>query len=322
MRQVPLPIEFAPIASLVNNVQRVTRNEYSSSCVKCGGTDRFRLFVVGKHGSPLAICLRGCGYIWTPASDHKPSKEEVEEWRKKQIVVERARKEAAERALAMLQCDRMWEKFYAHNNEFSQNEWRRRGIAGSWVKYDQLGLIEDYTVYRRGEEPYHSPAFTIPIWGVGGIVQNVKLRVANPRNAATDRYRTFYETGASNLFVPLYDAPLGGAGVLVEGEYKAIVTEQTLDDINLRVVGLQSKAPAPELFEQLKDLEPVYILLDPDASNPVYDKDGKRRESAVERCVRLVGKERARIVDCPVKIDDGILEGLDPRKYLRMARKP
>jgi len=68
-------------------------------------------------------------------------------------------------------------------------------------------------------------------------------------------------------------------------------------------------------------LEPVYILLDPDASNPVYDKDGKRRESAVERCVRLVGKERARIVDCPVKIDDGILEGLDPRKYLRMARK-
>ena len=315
-----LPIEFAPIANLVNNVQRVTRNEYSSSCPKCAGTDRFRLFVVGKHGSPLAICLRNCGYVWTPAKDHKPTKEEIEEWRKKQIIVEQARKEAAEHALMLLQNERMWERFHAQNNEFSQNEWQRRGIADSWVKYDQLGLIEDYTVYCHGEEPYHNPAFTIPVWGVGGIVQNIKLRVASPRKPQ-DRYRTFYKTGASNLFIPLYDAPLSGAGVLVEGEYKAIITEQTLDDINLRVVGLQSKAPAPELFKQLKDLEPVYILLDPDANNPVYDKDGKRRESAVERCVRLVGKERARVVDCPVKIDDGILEGLDPRKYLRMARR-
>ena len=320
MRQVPLPLEFAPIANLVNNVQRVTRNEYSSSCPKCAGTDRFRLFVVGKHGSPLAICLRGCGYVWTPASDHKPTKDEIEEWRKKQIIVEQARKEAAERALAMLQCDRMWEKFYAHNNEFSQNEWRRRGIADSWVKYDQLGLIEDYTVYCHGEDSYHSPAFTIPIWGVGGMVQNVKLRVASPRKP-TDRYRNLYETGHSNLFIPLYDVPLSGAGVLVEGEFKGIKMEQALDDINLRVVGFQSKTPAPELFEQLKNLEPIYIWLDPDASNPVFGKDGHRRETMVERAARLAGKERCRIVDCPVKSDDGILEGLDPRKYLRMARR-
>jgi len=321
MRQAILPPEFSPIAHLVSNVQRVTRNEFSSSCPKCGGNDRFRLFVVGKHGSPLAICLRGCGYVWTPAKDHKPTKEEIEEWRQKQIIVEQARKEAAERALELLQNEKMWERFHAHNNEYSRMEFERRGISQTWVDYCKLGLDPDYTVYRHGQEPYHSPAFTIPIWYVGGIVQNIKLRIANPRDAATDRYRNFYETGRSNLFIPLYDAPLSGSGLIVEGEYKAIVTEQALDDIKIRVVGLQSKSPAPELFDDLKDLDPVYICLDPDANNPVFDKDGKRRETAVERAVRLVGKERARIMDVPVKIDDGILQGLDPRQYMRMARK-
>lgn len=315
-----LPPEFAPIAQMLRNVKRVTRNEYSSSCPKCGGDDRFRLFVISHRGSPLGICLRHCGYIWTPESDHKPSREEIEEWRKRQIQIETARKEAAERALAILQNERLWERFHAQNNEFSRAEFNRRGIAPSWVDYCKLGLIPDYTVYS-GDGSYHSPAFTIPVWQVGGVVNNIKLRIANPRTSR-DRYRNYYEAGRSSLFIPLYDLPLTGSGLIVEGEFKAIVTEQTLDDINIRVVGLQSKTPAPELFEELKDLDPVYICLDPDASIPEYSNDGKRRETPVERVVRLVGRERARIVDLPCKIDDGILQGMKVRQYLLMARKP
>jgi hypothetical protein len=114
---------------------------------------------------------------------------------------------------------------------------------------------------------------------------------------------------------------LRGAGVIVEGEFKADVLEQTLNNPSLRVVGLQSKTPSPIIFEQMKNLDPVFVWLDPDAFN-VEIVDGKPRETAVERITRMIGKERVRIVNCPVKVDDGIVKyGLEPNSYLRMARK-
>lgn len=322
MRPDVLPPEFAPISHLVNYVHRKSHNEYCGSCPQCGGTthkngeapDRFVMFVVGRYGFPLAFC-RKCGYRWTDKAN-LPSKDDVEQWRLYQIDVEKSRIQAARRNLELLQNDKVWEQFYALNNEYSLQMFRGWGIEQFWIDYLRLGIIPDYTV-KSGEEYYHSPATTIPIWGVGGVVQNIKLRVTNPRHDR-DRYRNFYPMGQSFLFIPRYDEPLKGAGILVEGEKKAIVLEQTLDDSKMRVVGLQTKTPAPELFSQLKDLDPVYIFLDPDAK----EKENKGKESAVEYVTRLVGKDRARIVDCPVKLDDGIIQGLDPKKYLRMARKP
>jgi len=324
MREDVLPIEFASIANKVTCVRRKSANEFSSSCVNCGGSvhkngdpsDRFVMFRVGRGGFPLGFC-RKCGYRWYPAKEQKPSKEEMDEWRKNQIEIEKSRIEAAKRSIELLQADKMWEIFYSQNNGYSVDVFRSWGIADSWIDYLKLGLIPDYTVYRHNEEAYHSPAFAIPVWNVGGIVQNIKLRIANPKED-TDRYRNFYAMGNSYLFIPLYDIPLTGAGLIVEGEKKAIVMEQTLDDMGIRVIGVQTKTPAPELFEQLKDLDPIYIWLDPDAMK----KDKKAPETAVERMVRYVGKERARIVDCPVKCDDGIvLQGLNPKQFLRMAKK-
>lgn len=321
MRQDILPPEFSPIAHLVNYVHRKSNNEFCGSCPACGGEvhksgdnpDRFVMFRVSKYGFSLGFCRR-CGYRWTPKGKEL-SKEQIEQWRKEQIVVEQARKEAAERALELLQNDKIWQQFYSQNNDWSKQIFHEWGISDSWIDYLQLGLMPDYLV-KHGDEQYHSPAATIPIWKVGGIVQNIKLRVLNPK-CGGDRYRNFYAMGESFLFVPMYDLPLSGAGVVVEGEKKAIVLEQTLDNPNLRVVGIQSKTPSPAIFENMKNLDPVYVFLDPDAK----EKENKSKESAVEYVTRLVGKERARIVDCPVKVDDGILQGLDPKSYLRMAKK-
>jgi hypothetical protein len=71
----------------------------------------------------------------------------------------------------------------------------------------------------------------------------------------------------------------------------------------------------------LKDLDPIYVWLDPDASEVVIGADGNPKETAVQYVTRLVGKERVRIVDCPVKCDDGILAGMNPMSFIRMARK-
>lgn len=323
MRQDNLPVQFAELTARVHYVVRRTQNEYSSSCPECGGTqhqdgsapDRFRMWIVSKHGVPLGWC-RHCGYVWTPAKERKPTREEIEAWRQERIRIETERKESAERALSILQNEKLWEQFYAANCQMSEQVFRSWGISEKWVEYLQLGFKPDYYVSSE-TGAYYSPAATIPTWFVGGIVQNIKMRVLNPRND-NDRYRNYYKTGEQNLFVPLYDVPLQGAGVLVEGEKKAIVLEQALDDLNMRVVGLQSKKPDPRLFESLLDLDPVYVWLDPDAFN-VTDKS---KESAVEYVTRLLGKERTRIVRSPVKVDDGIISyDLDPRKYLKMARK-
>lgn len=318
MRQDTLPSVFGELVNQVTNVRRKSANEYSSSCPYCmAGEDRFVLFVVGKGGFPFAFCRHDpSGHRWYPSKDRKLSQEELDEFRRNQIEVEKARIEASQRVIQILQNDKMWEFFFNHNSEWSRKTFEEWGIAPSWVEYLKLGFIPEYVLHRVNEPDYFTPAFTIPVWGVGNVVQNIKLRLANPPDQGS-RYRNYYSTGQSFLFVPLHDLPLLGAGVIVEGEKKAIVMEQTLDDIKYRVVGIQSKTPAPELFAQLKDLDPVYICLDPDAGA----KEGKNKESAVEYVTRLVGKDRARIVRFPVKVDDGILQGMNPKAYIRMARR-
>lgn len=323
MREDTLPIQFVELSQRVHFIKRRTQNEYSASCPECGGVphqdgsfpDRFRLWVVSKHGIPLGWC-RNCGYTWTPTKERKPTREEIEAWRKEQEQFHKQEMEKHARALELLQNEKLWEQFHAANCQLSDQVFRSWGISEHWVEYLQLGFKPDYYVSSE-TGAYYSPTATIPTWFVGGIVQNIKMRVLNPRND-NDRYRNYYKTGEQNLFIPLYDLPLTGAGVIVEGEKKAIVLEQELDDINTRVIGVQSKKPDPRLFESLLDLDPVYIWLDPDA----FYRTDKSNETAVEYVTRLVGKERARIVQSPVKVDDGInMYELDPRKYLKNARK-
>src|SRR5688572_21781597 len=133
MRQDILPPEFDKIASSINYVHRINNNEYHGSCPQCGegghkGTDypdRFVMFRVGRYGFPLAFC-RKCGYRWTDKAN-LPSKEDVEEWRKYQIEVERARLESARRSLELLQNDKVWEHFYHNNNIYSNEMFRGWG---------------------------------------------------------------------------------------------------------------------------------------------------------------------------------------------------
>lgn len=318
--QDTLPSVFGELVNQVTNVRRKSANEFSSSCPYCmAGDDRFVLFVVGKGGFPFAFCRHDpSGHRWYPSKDHKLTQGEIDEFRRNQIEVEKARIEASQRVLQILQNDRMWESFFDQNSEWSRKTFAEWGISETWIKYLQLGFMPQYILHRIDEPDYFTPAFTIPIWNVGGVVQNIKLRLANPPSPGS-RYRNYYSTGQSFLFVPLYDLPLKGAGVIVEGERKAIVVEQTINNPKYRVVGIQSKTPAPELFSQLKDLDPIYICLDPDAAV----KEGKNQESAVEYVTRLVGKDRARIVNLPMKPDDGIIQhGMDIMKFIQMGKSP
>ena len=93
--------------------------------------------------------------------------------------------------------------------------------------------------------------------------------------------------------------------------------EQALDNPGYRVVGVQSKAPSQSVVEQLKDLELIYVWLDEDA----FIREGKGKETPVERICRMLGRERVRVVQSSVKCDDLIVQHkVNPWNYLRMAR--
>ena len=70
----------------------------------------------------------------------------------------------------------------------------------------------------------------------------------------------------------------------------------TADDPNMQVLGTPGKNLSEHLTDKLKDCEPVYVCLDPDA-----------REDA-RRLASTISKERCRIVELPDKIDDLILK--------------
>lgn len=276
------------------------------------------MWTVSKIGKPLGWCRR-CNYTWFPDKDRQPTAEEKEAWRLEQIRIETERKEAAERALELLNNERIWEYFYSQNNDWSYKLLEERGFSRSWIKYLQFGLNPDFTVWSRsGEEweQYHSPALTIPIWSVGGSVNEVKLRVLNPKSSS-DRYRAWYKTRATSLYFPIHDMEIENRAIVIEGEFKSALVAQTINNLNYTVVGIQSKRPDPSVFKSLSHCEVVYLGLDPDA----FEKD-KNGESAVEYCTRELGRNRVRIIEFPCKPDDGIVQnGLDPMRYVKMARK-
>jgi hypothetical protein len=276
------------------------------------------MWTVSKIGKPLAWCRR-CSYTWFPDKDKEITEEQKEAWRLEQIRIETERKESAERALELLNNERIWETFYLENNDWSYEILEKRGFSRKWIKYFQFGLNQDFSVWTRSDQEwieYHSPAISIPVWNVDGSVNEVKMRVLNPKTQA-DRCRALYKTRTTSLYHPLHDMPIENRVLVVEGEFKAAKVRTAIDDLGISVVGVQSKKPDPQVFKDLKNCEVVYLGLDPDG----FEKD-KNGESAVEYCARELGRERVRIVAFPCKPDDGIVDhGMDVMRHLKMSKK-
>lgn len=323
MREDHLPAEFLALSGRVHYVRQRSRNEWSSSCPECGGEahkggefpDRFRMWPVSKYGKPLGWC-RHCGYAWTPSKEHRPTQEEIETWRQEQIRIETERKKAAERALELLNSQKLWERFWMQSTAESREIVKSWGIPQNWQDYLRIGYDPSYQVWKGGECKYTSPAVSIPVWSATGAVQNIKMRVLNPQDDG-DRYRNKYRTQESYLYVPLHEFPLEGIGILFEGEKKATVAE-IYNPTQYRCMAVQSKRPDPAIFEQLKEMELIYLWPDPDAFN--IEKGGGR---AIDFWTNHIGPERVRVIRCPIKVDDGIVKyGLDMSKYIRLAVKP
>jgi DNA primase len=213
--------------------------------------------------------------------------------------------ERAQAVLDDLRQNKVWERYHEQIDEFACQWWEHRGIPPEYQGWWKLGYIPDYIL---GE--YHTPAMTMPIFEPGWECVNIRMRLVNPPDEG-GKYRPYKSGLPAPLFVADPDKKVCGRTLVVEGEIKSMVSFITAEDSGLQVVGLPGKNPSEKIVEKLKECDPLYLCLDPDADpKPLALK---------------LGKDRVRIIELPFKIDDGILDnGLDKcfmSRLFELARK-
>lgn len=317
MKTDSLPLEFAALSGKVQYVVKRGVHEWSSSCPQCGGgvhkfgepPDRFRMWTNANGKNKVFGWCRKCSYFWMPDKDNKMNKEDFERWRSEQLVIEKQRKADAEKAIRLLQSDKLWERYHAGLTDWPRSIIREWGIMDDWADYWQLGFNPDYVV-RNHEGEYHSPAITIPLWQRNGAVGNIKLRVLDPKSS-TDRYRNVYKTGLP-MFFWAYRNEEHRECLLVEGEKKAMVCAQYPSARDrYQVIGLNSVTPSEDLVRELDCFDRIHLILDPDA------RQGKGT-TPQDRLIDILGPKRTRFVNLPGKVDDLIVKhGLSLGEMLR-----
>ena len=215
--------------------------------------------------------------------------------------------ELAKQALNELKSAVKWEVYHNNLNSENRHFWRTRGVPDWYQDYMKLGINPDKVLYYE-EKEYHTPTITIPFYKLGFDCVNLKHRLLQP---PTPGWKYSYEHKGlpSNLFIAEPDmTSLSGRTLLVEGEIKAMVSMVTADDPTLQVIGMPGKSPRMDMLDELKDCEPIYMCLDPDAYEFTGDMKSKDQRSAVQVILDYLGRERVRVIKLPQKIDDFILE--------------
>ncbi len=179
-------------------------------------------------------------------------------------------------------------------NQRARQLWRARGVSDEMQGFWRLGYCERFG-YRSGDEMYSSPSLTIPVWGDGWELRTLRHRLLQPANPG-DKYRPDKAGLGAHPFIADPDNGYNLHRVLlVEGEIKAMVVYQTLDDPTTQVIGVPGKTTTQAVIKALAGSgHDVVVIFDPDA-------ESEARQTAVQ-----VG---GRFIHLPVKIDDAILTG-------------
>lgn len=262
----------------------------------------------------MGWCRREGKIFWPDQAEGytPPTQDELTRWRKEQEQREMERKRSAERALAHLRDDRIWQRYHDAMDAYARTYWAKRGIPPSYQDWWQLGWCEDFTFLHRGGV-YHQPSATIPLFGQAWQPLNIKHRIVAPPDPG-DKYR--YELaglGASPLFLADPDKETGGHAIVVEGEIKAAVVAVTLDGPAEIVAGIPGITPDAAILAPLAKCERVTFVLDPGVT-----------VGQVRRLCGAVAPVECRVLVTPQKIDDAIIAtGMDRlalRSLLRNAK--
>jgi hypothetical protein len=327
MVNTPLPPDIIERFGHLPDLKKRTGNEWSSACPQCGGarggsdpSDRFRFWE--RPGAACNFWCRRCGFSGF-TDDNKPGRQmteaeilELEEIRKRQAEQEAARLAAK---IDELQRAAYWKGWHDAMTEQQRQLWRDAGIPDELQKYWQLGYMPSYT----GKD-FQSPALTIPYFSNGWQATTIQYRLLQPPEPS-DKYR-FQAGFRADIWRAEPDNDIENAICLCEGMKKAAVTFHQVvarAGERLGVVAVPSKMPGADMLEQLKNADPLYVILDPDAYRPTKTPDGRRLPPAVNRLVKLLDVP-ARLVKLPCKADDFFTmyggTAYDFMSYLRIGK--
>lgn len=275
-------------------------------CFSCGANGDVIGFVMEMERCDFrqAITMLGGGQPVSPERQVQIAREAAE--RTARELEDKIRQ--AQKALEDLRKAQTWERYHEDMDDKARQMWRSRGITDGFIDLWQLGYSEDYTLWRKDGAAWvdwwHSPTLTIPVWGNGWQVNNVKHRLVNAPPEG-GKYHQEKRNVPAAPFVCNPDISKGPL-FLAEGEIKAMNVYQVLDDPRWQVEGLPAARPDDSIWAQFDGYEPVYLCLDPDAKIRPVSQDSKPRLSAVENAIHKLGSGRVRLVDLPDKIDDMI----------------
>jgi hypothetical protein len=310
-----LPPVFSRYSAQVSYVAQRGANEFSSTCPTCGGTshadnawpDRCRWFTDGKARG----WCRQCGSIFWPdeAASQRVSTAEQETWRREREQTEQRRKAEAEKALENLRQEKSWLQYVEMMDASARAWWEKQGIPGEWQDHLQLGYTPRRAYWGPNEELRYSPAYTVPYFHTDFQFMTLQYRLSDATDPS-QRYRFEHGLGTS-YYQAEPGAPIGERVIICEGAKKAMVLHIRGGQDDLTVLAIPSKGGFAGVVEAVADRDRVYILLDPDAG------------AQARKLAGAIGPA-ARVVDLPVKIDDGIMQyGLTPARLadaLRYAR--
>lgn len=331
MNFTTLPPEFVSLEGKVQWVQQINSNEYSSSCPNCGidetkhsdsnPSNRFVMWVESQTtGKPFGWC-RGCHYKWTPdKSDAIWTEEEKAVFiAKRRELNQREEQRIRDYSTSVVMKQKVYLRYIERMKEsqYGKQYLQKRGfLSDQWNEYFGFGIFEDYKCHGK-LDTYYSPAITMPVMGLGQIVENVKMRVTEAHHK-DDRFRNLYKSKAQHPYFPLKDMTIKNKVAIFEGEMKSCMVAQMgrLPE-DVQIIGTQGKGVGSRLVYMLEPCEVVYLCLDPDT----YEANEKG-DTTIMQVAKKIGYNRTRIILCKDKVDDAILKGFNLRNAYNMAVKP
>jgi hypothetical protein len=229
------------------------------------------------------------------------------------LEAERAREEAERveyrrKKLAEFSTAEIWAELRDRMTQEHIEWWESQGIPEDIQRYLSIGYKSDKMYYDNERAEQHSPAYTIPWFGVNFTFQTMQYRLCGER--ITDRYRFEYglDGGGKHYYMADPSEPIKDRVIICEGAKKAIVTWFHLAEIcNFSVIAASSNNTLQPALDATKDCGQRIIILDPGS---------ERRAFTIARANR-----NTKALYLPTKIDDGVLAGYINRDdFKRMLR--
>lgn len=332
---IDFPPELESLRGKVYFLQQINDNEYHSSCPNCGVDDtkhsdskpsnRFVIWLESRsNGKPFGMCVRHCGYKWTPEkSDAVWTEEEKKAFEaKKRELNERENQRISEYARNVIMKQHIYISYLENmkKSEYGKMYLDKRGFKSEeWNRFFGFGIFDAYKCTGKFST-YYSPAITMPIRGLNEDVENIKLRVTEAKHS-DDRFRNLYKLGNQSIYLPMNEGKIQNKIILVEGEMKAAYVAMFSEGGKMglpQIVGTQGKGVGSRMLYAIEKCEVVYIALDPDTFIPK-----EKGESTIMQVSKKIGYDRVRIIlSGKQKIDDAVRRGLNLVNSFNMAVKP